>query len=51
MELKQENYESKRKSITGKGKHILKVGYQPLKKLVWSLKDKNSKVSISKIIT
>ena len=34
MELKQENYESKRKSITGKGKHILKVGDQPLKKLV-----------------
>ena len=32
------------KHLMGKGKYIVKVGDQPLKNLVWRLKDKSSKI-------
>ena len=38
----------KRKYLTGKGKYIAKPLYQPLKKLVWSLKDQSVKINYSK---
>ena len=39
---KHENY--KQKKLTGKGKHIVKVGNHSLIKLVGRLKDKSSKI-------
>lgn len=34
-----------RKNLTGKGKYLVKAMDQPLKKLVWRLKNKSSKIN------